>query len=52
MIDYLVIQKMELTTITSMVTAAIKVEDRKRMMPVFVLSLARRICRLNFSSMQ
>ena len=33
-------------------TAAIKVEDRKRMMPVFVLSRARRTCRLSFSSMQ
>ena len=33
-------------------TAAIKVEDRKMMMPVFVLSLARRTCLLIFSSMQ
>ena len=52
MIDYLVIQKIELTTSTSMVMAAIRDVDRKMMMPVFVLSLSRRICRLSFSSMQ
>ena len=44
--------KMPLMMNTRRQTVAIKVVDRKRMMPDFVLILTRRIDRLSFSAMK